>query len=99
MRNKFFALLEGYVATDEECLKLLEQQDGTKAIRPFGRRPRLGKHNMAKGAMPVEDAAVGPSLPTSLSRSLVFQALRLRATLERNAALNRGLRESTTEGG
>ena len=54
---------------------------------------------MAKGAMPVEDAAVGLSLPTSLSYQLVFQALRLRATLERNAALNRGLRESTTEGG
>ncbi|KAH9981862.1 RNA polymerase III transcription factor IIIC subunit-domain-containing protein [Russula compacta] len=83
LRHKFFALLEGYVATDEECLKLLEQQDGTKAIRPFARRPRPGKHNMAKGAMPVEDAAV----------------LRLRATLERNAALNRGIRESTTEGG
>jgi len=83
LRHKFFALLEGYVATDEECLKLLEQQDGTKSIRPFARRPRPGKHNMAKGAMPVEDAA----------------ALRLRATLERTAALNRGLRESTTEGG
>lgn len=83
LRHRFFALLEGYVATDEECLKLLDQQDGAKAIRPFARRPRPGKHNMAKGAMPVEDAA----------------ALRLRATLERNAALNRGLRESTTDGG
>ena len=58
LRHKFFALLEGYVATDEECLKLLEQQDGTKAVRPFARRPRPGKHNMAKGAMPVEDVAV-----------------------------------------
>ncbi|KAI0306927.1 RNA polymerase III transcription factor IIIC subunit-domain-containing protein [Multifurca ochricompacta] len=57
LRHKFFALLEGYVATDEECLKLLEQQDGTRVIRPFARRPRPGKHNMAKGAMPVEDAA------------------------------------------
>ncbi|KAI9508648.1 RNA polymerase III transcription factor IIIC subunit-domain-containing protein [Russula earlei] len=83
LRHKFFALLEGYVATDEECLKLLEQQDGTKAIRPFARRPRPGKHNMAKGAMPVEDAAV----------------LRLRATLERNAALSRSALEPTTEGG
>jgi hypothetical protein len=68
LRNKFFALLEGYVATDEECLKLLEQQDGTKAIRPFARRPRPGKHNMAKGAMPVEDAAVHPSLPPAILR-------------------------------
>ena len=58
LRHKFFALLEGYVATDEECLKLLDQQDGAKAVRPFARRPRPGKHNMAKGAMPVEDAAV-----------------------------------------
>ncbi|KAH9998354.1 RNA polymerase III transcription factor IIIC subunit-domain-containing protein [Russula vinacea] len=68
LRHKFFALLEDYVATDEECLKLLEQQDGTKAIRPFARRPRPGKHNMAKGAMPVEDAAVYLSPPTLLSR-------------------------------
>ncbi|KAI0282363.1 RNA polymerase III transcription factor IIIC subunit-domain-containing protein [Russula aff. rugulosa BPL654] len=83
LRHKFFALLEDYVATHEECLKLLEQQDGTRPVRPFARRPRPGKHNMAKGALPVEDAA----------------ALRLRATLERNAALNRGLRESTTDGG
>jgi general transcription factor 3C polypeptide 5 (transcription factor C subunit 1) len=58
LRHKFFALLEGYVATDEECLKLLDHQDGAKAVRPFARRPRPGKHNMAKGAMPVEDAAV-----------------------------------------
>jgi hypothetical protein len=28
-----------------------------------------------------------------------FEALRLRATLERNAAMNRGFRESTIEGG
>ncbi|KAN0126608.1 RNA polymerase III transcription factor (TF)IIIC subunit domain containing protein [Russula decolorans] len=83
LRHKFFALLEDYVATHEECLKLLEQQDGTRPVRPFARKPRAGKHNMAKGALPVEDAA----------------ALRLRATLERNAALNRGLRESTTDGG
>ena len=54
---------------------------------------------MAKGALPVEDAAVHLSLSTLLARSLVFQALRLRATLERNAAINRGLRESTTDGG
>ncbi|KAI0265130.1 RNA polymerase III transcription factor IIIC subunit-domain-containing protein [Gloeopeniophorella convolvens] len=82
LRHKFFALLEGYVATEDECLKLLDQQDGVRAARPFARRPRPGKHNMAKGAMPAEDAA----------------ALRLRATLERNAAMNRGLREPTAEG-
>ena len=65
LRHKFFALLEGYVATDEECLKLLEHQDGAKAVRPFARRPRPGKHNMAKGALPVEDAAVcqEPTVP------------------------------------
>jgi general transcription factor 3C polypeptide 5 (transcription factor C subunit 1) len=68
LRHKFFAQLEDYVATDEECLKLLEQQDGTKAIRPFARRPRPGKHNMAKGATPVEDAAVHLSTLTLLSR-------------------------------
>jgi general transcription factor 3C polypeptide 5 (transcription factor C subunit 1) len=98
LRHKFFALLEGYVATDEECLKLLDHQDGAKAARPFARRPRPGKHNMAKGAMPVEDAAVRQR-PVVLTfvLTLVFKALRLRATLERNAALNRGLRESTTE--
>ncbi len=100
LRHKFFALLEGYVAADEECLKLLEQQDGAKTIRSFARRPRPGKHNMAKGAMPVEDAAVcqGP-LVHHYYTDTCFKALRLRATLERNAALNRGLRESTTEDG
>jgi hypothetical protein len=84
--------------TDEECLKLLEQ-GGTRAIRPFARRPWPGKHNMAKGAVPVEDAAVYSFLLTSLSSLLVFQALGFRATLERNSGSSRGLQESTTEGG
>lgn len=57
LRHKFFSLLEGHVPTDEECEALL-------AVDPASSKPartkkqRVGKHNMAKGAMRPEDAAV-----------------------------------------
>lgn len=59
LRHKFFSLLHGHVATREECEKLLVPQEGTDKL-PSKYRPRLkfGKHNMAKGALPPEDAAV-----------------------------------------
>ncbi|TFK76103.1 hypothetical protein BDN72DRAFT_366699 [Pluteus cervinus] len=71
LRHKFFSLLEGHVATDEECRALLAANEGnTKAINIIrNQRIRTGKHNMAKGAMRPEDAA----------------AVRLRAALDRNA--------------
>lgn len=70
LRHKFFSLLEGHVATDEECRNLSATNDGSTRI-PANRiqKLRVGKHNMAKGALRPEDAA----------------AVRLRAALDRNA--------------
>ncbi|KAI6105731.1 RNA polymerase III transcription factor IIIC subunit-domain-containing protein [Pisolithus sp. B1] len=70
LRHKFFSLLQGYVATKEECEALLEQSGQKKTqVTRIGKRLKYGKHNMAKGALRPEDAA----------------AARLQATLERNA--------------
>ncbi|KAJ7591219.1 RNA polymerase III transcription factor IIIC subunit-domain-containing protein [Mycena floridula] len=72
LRRKFFALLEGAPATDEECHKLLaanENQTIKNMNKSRHTRLRPGKHNMAKGALRPEDAA----------------AVRLRAALDRNA--------------
>ncbi|KNZ74435.1 Transcription factor tau subunit sfc1 [Termitomyces sp. J132] len=78
LRHKFFSLLEGHPASDEECRALLSNNDGfakaTIANRSY--KLRAGKHNMAKGALRPEDAA----------------AMRLRATLDRNAKTLQGLR-------
>lgn len=56
LRFKFFSLLSGYVATQDECEALLKQ-DGTER-RAAAHRVRPSKHNMAKGALKPEDAAV-----------------------------------------
>ncbi|EPQ59371.1 hypothetical protein GLOTRDRAFT_70737 [Gloeophyllum trabeum ATCC 11539] len=69
LRHKFFSLVDGYVATDEECLALLSSEPGAARPAPVGgRKVRWGRHNMAKGALAPEDAA----------------AIRLRAALEQN---------------
>ncbi|KAH7930260.1 hypothetical protein BV22DRAFT_1028484 [Leucogyrophana mollusca] len=74
LRHKFFSLLEGYVATREECEALLEQEPGTTRKQSSHRKQlKPGKHNMAKGAMRPEDAA----------------AARLRAQLDKNAKIRR----------
>jgi len=71
LRHKFFSVLEGHPATDEECRVLLSVNEGTAKATSSHRSQKLraGKHNMAKGALRPEDAAV----------------MRLRATLDRNA--------------
>ncbi|KAI0662974.1 RNA polymerase III transcription factor IIIC subunit-domain-containing protein [Cubamyces menziesii] len=58
LRHKFFSLLLGHIATREECERLLVPDEGTDKL-PQRHRHRLkfGKHNMAKGALPPEDAA------------------------------------------
>ncbi|EIW61805.1 uncharacterized protein TRAVEDRAFT_163333 [Trametes versicolor FP-101664 SS1] len=58
LRHKFFSLLLGHIATREECERLLVPDEGTEKL-PQRHRHRLkfGKHNMAKGALPPEDAA------------------------------------------
>ncbi|KAJ7179308.1 RNA polymerase III transcription factor IIIC subunit-domain-containing protein [Mycena filopes] len=74
LRHKFFTVLEGYPATDEECRQLLAASEKvpSKSAKDISSlrsvRLKIGKHNMAKGAMRPEDAA----------------ALRLRATLDKN---------------
>ncbi|KIM42935.1 hypothetical protein M413DRAFT_70152 [Hebeloma cylindrosporum] len=70
LRHKFFSLLEGHPATDEDCRALLLAGEGSikAAIANRSSKLRAGKHNMAKGALRPEDAA----------------AMRLRATLDRN---------------
>ncbi|KAF9449926.1 hypothetical protein P691DRAFT_811492 [Macrolepiota fuliginosa MF-IS2] len=71
LRHKFFSLLDGRVATDRECQALLAATEapGKTTAATRSQKLRTGKHNMAKGALRPEDAA----------------ALRLRATLDRNA--------------
>jgi len=65
LRTKFFTLLDGYPATDEACLKLLQEAEeaGASAKTALAsttrHRHKIGKHNMAKGALRPEDAAVG----------------------------------------
>ncbi|VDC06134.1 unnamed protein product [Peniophora sp. CBMAI 1063] len=69
LRHKFFSLLEGYVATDEECERVLQQMSEVKSYsQTQSRKPKPGKHNMAKGALAPEDVA----------------AMRLRARLDQN---------------
>ncbi|KAF5363359.1 hypothetical protein D9756_000874 [Leucocoprinus leucothites] len=71
LRHKFFSLLDGRIATDEECQAILlaAEMPGKTAAATRSQKLRTGKHNMAKGALRPEDAA----------------ALRLRAVLDRNA--------------
>src|ERR1700722_1773213 len=59
LRHKFFSLLEGHIASDEECAALLVVNPVSQRM-PTSRSQRLrpGKHNMAKGAMRPEDAAM-----------------------------------------
>ncbi|KAI0092586.1 RNA polymerase III transcription factor IIIC subunit-domain-containing protein [Irpex rosettiformis] len=56
LRLKFFSLLSGHIATDQEVENLLQGQ--THAEKPkVTHRVRPSKHNMAKGALREEDAA------------------------------------------
>ncbi|KAJ3723184.1 RNA polymerase III transcription factor IIIC subunit-domain-containing protein [Lentinula raphanica] len=71
LRLKFFSLLDGRPATEEECQAVLEQaeSESSKAVASSrNAKLRLGKHNMAKGAMRPEEAA----------------AFRLRAQIDRD---------------
>ncbi|KAG9219138.1 hypothetical protein CCMSSC00406_0001548 [Pleurotus cornucopiae] len=68
LRHKFFSLLDGYPATDEECVALLETQSGRERLASR-HVPRPGKHNMAKGALRPEDAAA-LRLRATLDRSI-----------------------------
>ncbi|KAJ7667797.1 RNA polymerase III transcription factor IIIC subunit-domain-containing protein [Mycena polygramma] len=87
LRHKFFTVLEGYPATDDECRQLLEASEKlpSKSAKDMSSlrsvRLKIGKHNMAKGAMRPEDAA----------------ALRLRAALDKNSRARTQNQDPTNE--
>ncbi|KAF7331916.1 hypothetical protein MKEN_00071900 [Mycena kentingensis (nom. inval.)] len=79
LRHKFFSVLEGIPATDESCRQLLlaSEKVPSKNAKDLSNlrtvRLKLGKHNMAKGALRPEDAA----------------AIRLQAQIDKNRAAAR----------
>jgi general transcription factor 3C polypeptide 5 (transcription factor C subunit 1) len=58
LRHKFFQLLQGHVATEEECEALLNEPLSKATMKSRAPKLRMGKHNMAKGALPSEELAV-----------------------------------------
>jgi hypothetical protein len=59
LRHKFFTLLEGRVATEEECKNLLVTlPENPKHLHGPTYTRKVRKHNKAKGALPPEEAAV-----------------------------------------
>ena len=58
LRHKFFQLLQGHIATEEECEALLNEPSSKATMKSGAPKLRMGKHNMAKGAMPPDELAV-----------------------------------------
>ena len=58
LRHKFFQLLQGHVATEEECEAILNEPLAKATMKSRAPKLRMGKHNMAKGALPPEELAV-----------------------------------------
>lgn len=85
LRHKFFQLLQGHVATEEECEALLNEPPSKATMKSRAPKLRMGKHNMAKGALPPEELAVCETArdPLSLANQLP-QAMRLHAQLQKN---------------
>ncbi|EMD41102.1 hypothetical protein CERSUDRAFT_111679 [Gelatoporia subvermispora B] len=75
LRHKFFSLLGGHIPTQEECERLLIPQEETGKIVQR-RKLRFGKHNMAKGALPPEDAAAHRLMATIEQRAREYQSQR-----------------------
>ena len=86
LRHKFFQLLQGHIATGEECEALLNEPPSRATMKTRAPKLRMGKHNMAKGAMPPEELAVcvGPCKTLLLMTYWAFQAMRLHAQLQKN---------------
>ena len=86
LRHKFFQLLQGHIATEEECEALLNEPLSRATMKSRAPKLRMGKHNMAKGALPPEELAVCVSLlGMSLSKLKRFrQAMRLHAQLRKS---------------
>ncbi|OBZ71904.1 Transcription factor tau subunit sfc1 [Grifola frondosa] len=65
LRHKFFSLLSGHIPSREECEALLVPQEGSNKLPQRHRHKlRYGRHNMAKGALPPEDAAAARLMAT-----------------------------------
>lgn len=80
-------MLEGHVPTDEECEALLAAESSSK---PAARKKlRAGKHNMAKGALRPEDAAVRDSLQSQLRTSLMIFIIILGREITRDVGQER----------
>jgi len=86
LRHKFFQLLQGHVATEEECEALLNEPPSRATMKSRVPKLRMGKHNMAKGALPPEELAVRvwPRETLSSMADRDFQAMRLHAQLQKN---------------
>ncbi|KAF8592376.1 hypothetical protein K439DRAFT_1655910 [Ramaria rubella] len=79
VRHKFFSLLDGRIASDDECKKLLiTLPDSRNTIvrgPTYSRTPR--KHNKAKGALPPEEAAVRHMMLGEFRSLMVFRRQRV----------------------
>lgn len=86
LRHKFFQLLQGHVATEEECEALLNEPPSKATMKTRAPKLRMGKHNMAKGAMPPEELAVCMGFREMFlsMANWVSQAMRLHAQLQKN---------------
>ncbi|KAI0787107.1 RNA polymerase III transcription factor IIIC subunit-domain-containing protein [Irpex lacteus] len=80
LRLKFFALLSGHVATDQEVEKLLQGQETVEKPKAT-HRVRPSKHNMAKGA---------------LRERMLRYAMRLTAILDKQAKAFQSQRKEMT---
>lgn len=77
LRHKFFAVLEGHIPTDAECEALLVVNPETnKPIKSRSKKLKPGKHNMAKGALRPEDAAVSNFTSSSSFKVFVLRVIK-----------------------
>lgn len=68
----------------EECEALLVSQEGSTKLVARPSRLRFGKHNMAKGALPPEDVAVGAILNFTCALSLIVRHANVGAKVDGN---------------
>lgn len=93
LRHKFFALLEGYQATDEECLLIGNEKEEKTIPTTKSIKTSWSKHNRAKGAQRPEELAVCDPHSDRWVKVLIFlviQAVRLRAALQKKEPTGSG---------
>lgn len=78
LRTKYFSILEGHRATDEDCKTILDSgslggtEGNSRMVYWEIRRLRPGKHNMAKGAQRPEEVVVRCPLTLLRKCMLIF---------------------------